>query len=59
MMTFSSPSTAQPSVFTTQSVNTFDCSQVTDVPEIECEALVNFYAALGGDDRNNNENRLQ
>ena len=34
------------------------CSQVTDVPEVECEALVALYNSTNGPSRNNNTNWL-
>ena len=27
----------------------FDCADVTQIPQVECEALVTFYYATGGD----------
>ncbi|USN55215.1 MAG: hypothetical protein H6765_01020 [Candidatus Peribacteria bacterium] len=38
-----STQSGQTPVFQAQSVNTFDCSQVTDIPQTECEALVDIY----------------
>jgi hypothetical protein len=33
-----------------------DCSQVTQIPSIECEALVTLYNDAGGSDWRNNTN---
>ena len=43
--------------FITQSA--FDCSQVTDVPKIECEALVALYDNTNGDSWHDNKNWKQ
>ncbi len=32
----------------------FSCSDVTEIPQIECEALVAIYDGTGGDNWNNN-----
>lgn len=39
--------------------NTFDCSTVTEIPQSECTALVDFYNATGGPGWLDNSNWLQ
>ena len=42
----------------TQALTTFDCSAVTEIPKIQCEALVTLYNATGGDNWSDNTNWL-
>jgi len=37
----------------------FDCSTATDLPQVECEALVALYEATGGEDWNTRTGWLQ
>ena len=53
------PPTAESLALTLDQVNSFDCSTVTDVPEIECEALVALYASTNGANWNNRDNWLE
>jgi len=43
---------------TQEQVNSFSCSTVTDVPQIECEALVALYSSTNGAGWTNNTNWL-
>lgn len=42
----------------TQALTTFDCSTVTEIPKIQCEALVAFYNATDGDNWSDNTDWL-
>ncbi|MBW6467195.1 MAG: hypothetical protein K0B06_11875, partial [Brevefilum sp.] len=53
------PPTAEQLVFTEAQVRSFDCSMVTDVPDIECKALVALYESTNGSGWNNNTNWLE
>ena len=44
------PPSAEIIAKTQAQVNAFDCSTVTDVPQIDCEALVDFYDSTNGAD---------
>lgn len=53
------PPTAESLALTQEQVNSFDCSTVTDVDEIECEALVALYASTNGAGWENSTGWLQ
>jgi hypothetical protein len=46
--------------FVTQSADDlFSCDNVTQIPKLECQALVDFYNSTNGDDWKDNKNWLQ